>query len=264
MISYLPGKVQKHRYLYSVLAILLISHACLAQALETKRPSHVSKVIDGDTLILSSGQHVRLLGINAPELTRKNKQGEAGGYDAYVWLEKQVEKKSVALEFDQQRQDKYGRQLAHIFTLDGKHVNLDMVRNGYAIASIIPPNVKYTRALLLAQEAAERQQLGLWREPAYAPVDLVKAQADRHYGWKRIRVTVSAVVEDREKDKNFVRLVIQKNADIRIPRANLGYFPEVDTYVGQKLEVRGWLSRRKGHYSVLIRHPSALVRLASH
>jgi endonuclease YncB( thermonuclease family) len=264
MFTYLPGKVQKHGYVYAVLAVLFISQACLAQALQARSLHYVSKVIDGDTLILSSGQHVRLLGINAPELTRKNRQGEAGGYDAYIWLEKQVEKKSVALEFDQQHQDKYGRQLAHVFSVDGKHVNLDMVRYGHAIASVIPPNVKYTRALLTAQQAAERQQLGLWKEPSYAPVGLLKAQADRQSGWKRMVATVSAVINDRGKDKNFARLIIHDNADIRIPRANLGYFPELGTYLGQKLEIRGWLSKRRGHYSVLIRHPSAMVRLANY
>ncbi len=241
---------------------------CLAlhQSIQAESPAgpaihFVSKVIDGDTLVLGNGQHVRLLGINAPELARNNKPGEAGGQAAYLWLKQQVERRQVAIRFDQQLKDRYGRLLAHVFTLDGIHINLALVDQGHAFTSIIPPNIQYSSELLLAQQAASNAALGLWGEPDYTPVDIDKALNDHGYGWKRMLAVPESVVDDRRRDRNFIRLIINDKADIRIPRNHSSHFPNMDTYVGQKLEIRGWISRRNGHFSILVRHPSALVRL---
>jgi hypothetical protein len=41
----------------------------------------------------------------------------------------------------------------------------------------------------------------------------------------------------------------------------LKLFPDLNDYIGQKIEVRGWLNRTKKHFSMLIRHPSAIKAL---
>jgi hypothetical protein len=58
-----------------------------------------------------------------------------------------------------------------------------------------------------------------------------------------------------------LRLSLAKNIDIRIPKANLDLFPELETYLGKPLEIRGWASRSKQHFSILIQHPSAIIVL---
>ena len=63
-----------------------------------------------------------------------------------------------------------------------------------------------------------------------------------------------------KKTKKYNRLIVSDKVDIRIPKANVGLFPKLDSYLGHALEVRGWASRKKGHYSILIRHPSAIIR----
>ena len=42
----------------------------------------VKWVNDGDTIVLSDGQHVRYIGINAPEIAHDNHKAEAFGYAA--------------------------------------------------------------------------------------------------------------------------------------------------------------------------------------
>ncbi|MDT8371981.1 MAG: thermonuclease family protein, partial [Gammaproteobacteria bacterium] len=80
---------------------------------------HVAKVYDGDTIILKNGQHVRLLGINTPEIDSHFHQGEQGGEQAKKWLQQKIESRDVYLEFDQQQRDKYDRTLAHVFLENG-------------------------------------------------------------------------------------------------------------------------------------------------
>jgi Staphylococcal nuclease homologue len=87
----------------------------------------VTRVIDGDTLVLDSGEHIRLLGINAPETTTKEKYSE----DAKKRLNELVENKTVTLEFGKERYDKYNRLLAYIF-LGNENVNIELVRERLA------------------------------------------------------------------------------------------------------------------------------------
>ncbi len=63
----------------------------------------VESVIDGDNLILETGQSVRLIGINAPERGKEN-------FDkAKEKLDKMATGKKVYLEYDRYQDDKYGR-----------------------------------------------------------------------------------------------------------------------------------------------------------
>ncbi|MDZ7586891.1 MAG: thermonuclease family protein [Patescibacteria group bacterium] len=66
----------------------------------------VSGVIDGDNLVLESGQSVRLIGINAPERGKEN-------FDkAKEKLDKLATGKKVYLEYDRTQDDQFGRIMA--------------------------------------------------------------------------------------------------------------------------------------------------------
>ena len=46
----------------------------------------VTRIFDGDTVMLEDGRKIRLLGINTPEIKHKNQNTEAGGESAKRWL----------------------------------------------------------------------------------------------------------------------------------------------------------------------------------
>ena len=85
----------------------------------------VSEVIDGDTVKLSNGEFVRLLGINAPE------KGQKFYEEAKYKLSKLLKNKKIILESDARDRDYYGRLLRYVF-VDGTLINVEMVREGYA------------------------------------------------------------------------------------------------------------------------------------
>lgn len=116
---------------------------------------YVEKVVDGDTLILEDGQKVRLLGINAPE------KGELFYEEAKARLKELVEGKSVYLEYDKKKRDRYGRRLAHLFA-GGKHINALLVEEGLATAFFIAPNFKYKEKILNAEKRAFERRRGIW------------------------------------------------------------------------------------------------------
>jgi len=234
-----------------------------AQALELKLGAsydYVDRVYDGDTILLQEGRRVRLLGINAPEIESRYKTEEAGGAIARDWLREHIEGRKVRLEFDKERYDPYKRSLAHVFTVEGEHLNLRLVQEGLAVVNIIPPNLKYSGVLVRAQEQAEAAKRGLWDMPDYAPQPIEGVvQGAYRRGWQRYQ----GVMEKLKEGRKYLRLFFNNSVDLRIPQDYLPLFEEPERYLTQKVEVRGWVSRRGGHYSILVHHPSAL-KLLSH
>lgn len=125
----------------------------------------VQRVVDGDTVRLSGGDSVRLIGINAPELHHPRLGAQPGGQEAKDHLQDMVEGKDLRLEYDVERYDRYGRTLAYLW-LDGKLVNLQMVSDGYATAYTVPPNVKYENRFRDAETEAREASRGLWAHGA--------------------------------------------------------------------------------------------------
>lgn len=215
----------------------------------------VQKVYDGDTVVLNDGRKVRLLGINTPEVKHRDKMADAGGDEAKEWLKGRLLNKKVRLVTDAETSDKYHRTLAHLFTEQKDHVNVQLVEAGLAEVSLYPPNLLYAEELLKAQDKAEHQQRGIWQRPEYAAIPVARLSAGEHSGWTRIVGTVTHIRYARK----FVYLELSNLVDLRIELKWLSLFPDIDGYSGKTIEARGWLNKNKGgHLSMLIRHPSAL------
>jgi micrococcal nuclease len=120
----------------------------------------VADVIDGDTLELTTGERVRLLGTNAPE------KGEYYYNESKNKLKQLVEGKNVSLEKDVIDKDRYNRLLRYVF-LDNTFVNLELVKEGYSTVYIIPPNIKYSKEFLEAENEAKKNEIGVWKTSAY-------------------------------------------------------------------------------------------------
>ncbi len=137
----------------------------------------VSRVVDGDTLKLESGEKVRLIGIDTPEMHESNKlyrDSQRTGQDtsaiqklgqrAYEFTKKLVEGKRVSLEFDVEKYDKYNRLLAYAYiNKEGTFVNAEIIKQGYASLMSIPPNVKYADLFLKLYQEARKNKRGLWK-----------------------------------------------------------------------------------------------------
>lgn len=214
----------------------------------------VKKIFDGDTILLTNGTKIRLLGINTPEVEIRNKSAQPFGDEAKQWLEKALLDQKVYLIMDVEKKDKYGRTLAHVFTQTRRHINLELVEKGLATVNIHPPSLKYTDELLLAQDQAESKKIGLWQHEQYQSKSTLSLEGKRLKGWQRLFGEIVGVRESRK----YVYLEFSKLLDARIARKHLSYFPDISTYLHKTIEVRGWLSRRKKHFSMLIRHPSAI------
>ena len=214
----------------------------------------VKRVYDGDTISLVNNQRVRLLGINTPEVEGRHKNSEPGGIAAKEWLQQQLESGQVYLEFDEEKQDRYKRLLAHLYLPNGTHLNVALVKNGLAVVNLIPPNLNHADKLIQAQNKAQKEKLGIWSRPEYAPKPLT-AITKKYFGWNRYSGTPTSI----KKGRKYTRLIFNDKTDFRIANKHLHLFPKLDTYLDKSLEIHGWMSRKRNRYSILIQHPSALI-----
>ncbi len=214
----------------------------------------VKRVFDGDTVMLEDGHKIRLLGINTPEVQHRDKMADAGGEEARLWLMNKLQHAKVRIEIDAEKADKYGRTLAHLFTEEKEYINLSLVKAGLAEVNIYPPNLRYANELLAAEKQAEKAKLGIWQRPEYAAIPLSSLTEAGHPGWTRMLGKVVSIRNTRK----YIYLEFSSQVDARIERKWLSLFPDVNDYLYKTVEIRGWLNKSKNHFSLLIRHPSAI------
>lgn len=134
----------------------------------------VRSITDGDTFRCTDGVRVRLLLIDTPERNQVP-HGAAATRALQSLLSPGDE---VTLESDVQPTDRYGRTLAYVYLADGRMVNEEMARMGYAVALVFPPNVRHVERIRKAVETARERKLGLWRGSAFEclPADRRRAR----------------------------------------------------------------------------------------
>ncbi len=118
----------------------------------------VLRVVDGDTIVVEGGEHVRYLGVDAPET---HGTPECYGREATERNRQLVEGKRVRLEADRRDRDRYGRLLRWVW-VDGTLVNEQLIREGYATVYRDEPAAKYMDRLLAAEAEARGRGAGLW------------------------------------------------------------------------------------------------------
>jgi endonuclease YncB( thermonuclease family) len=126
----------------------------------------VSYVIDGDTLDLTDGRRVRLLGIDAPEAGFDGEEPEPWAAESTQWLRDRVEGRPVRLRIDEVEKDRYGRTLAWIFDEQATLINRQMLAEGQArlLADFGLP-IDLEPSLRAAESEARLAKLGLWGLP---------------------------------------------------------------------------------------------------
>lgn len=115
----------------------------------------VSHVFDGDTFKLSTGETIRLIGLNAPE------SGQSCSLEATAKLKEFVLGKEVTLEQDVSDKDQYDRLLRYVY-VDYTFVNLEMVRLGLAHKYEYGSNTKYSAQFEQAENEAKQNEGCLW------------------------------------------------------------------------------------------------------
>lgn len=82
------------------------------------------------------------MGVDTPEIDWENNQSEFYAEEARKFTIENLTGENVILEFDQEKEDHYGRTLAYLIH-DGENFNQKLLENGYASLMIVEPNDYY-------------------------------------------------------------------------------------------------------------------------
>lgn len=212
----------------------------------------VKEVIDGDTVRLENGDVLRYVGIDTPEVRKR--KGDSWEYapqpfslEAREFNRNLVEGRSVTVELDVQRRDKYRRLLGYVF-INGTFVNAELVKEGLAVCYARPPNVRYAESFFDSQRKARREGKGLWSECEPVPPE----EAMNHIG--KIQV-----VRGRVKDVVYKAKTVflnfgkdwRKDFTVTVFKDSLKFFRDrgIDSlsfYKGKTVEVFGRIRERNG------------------
>ena len=144
-----------------VVIVILSFMASLNQSAYAASDTQIRNVYDGDTLTLITGERIRLLQIDTPELSPSECYGEEAR-QALIKLMSQPGKLTLKKDPSLDSVDRYGRLLRYVFK-GNTNINLKLVEAGAAAPYFYrSERGAYSKSLLKAAQVAQRKNLGLW------------------------------------------------------------------------------------------------------
>ncbi len=128
---------------------------------------NVARVIDGDTFVMTDSQHVRMLGIDTPELKDKDSFYVFYANKAKELTDSLINKKRVKLTFDGSTRDMFGRILAYVWLTDkagrdSLFIQAELLKAGYARIRYYTEDKKYYEIFYNLRSTAMKNNLGIW------------------------------------------------------------------------------------------------------
>lgn len=225
----------------------------------------VSRVIDGNTLVLEDGREVRLAAVDVPPLDAS----APGGAGAKATLDALVGGDELVLRKAEFPADRYGRLFGYAYAVrDGEEIFAqgELVSAGFARVADRIGNRSCAAELLGREKAARIGKLGLWAEPYYHPLD-AENPADVLARRGLFTLVEGRVVSVRESgatiyvnfgrrwSESFAVTVLKRN-ERNFTAAGLN-LPALE---GRRVRVRGWIEVRgaAGSPEITVDHPEQI------
>jgi len=218
----------------------------------------VTAVIDGDTLVLAGGVHLRLIGINCPELAHGADPAEPLADAARDRLAQLVLDQEVRVETGAESRDRHGRLLAHVFRDDGSDVQAALLEAGLAQVIAIPPNIEHLQRYRAVEADARSAGRGIWGH-SYFKAMPASALADDSGGFRRVSGTVQRVGMSRK----YVYLDLAPDFSVMITHTDWQrwFHGRPERWRGRRVEVRGWITRYNAALHMRVHHPAMIETL---
>lgn len=169
-----------------LVAVLLVLAACTPPSLlpdmQPGETGRVTRIIDGDALVLDTGQSVRLVSIEAPAMYPEDGTPAPHAGESARRLEDMALGRRVQLFYPGLTRDRYDRALAHVVTIDGAGprlwLNMEMIETGTAWVRLYPSTAARGQDLLAREAEARAARQGLWARSDYAVRGAAQIETD--------------------------------------------------------------------------------------
>jgi endonuclease YncB( thermonuclease family) len=246
------------------------SHAASCQL---SPPEHgtIAQVKDAETLELTDGTMVRLIGAKTP-------QAPLGWRGADPWPFVQEAKDTVTslamgadveLRFGGNQTDRHGYKLAQVFVVKGgtpQWLQQELVKAGLALVYSFPDNRACAAELLTLEAEARAAKRGIWNSWAYRVLDASDAEriARLSHSYQLVEGVVAEIGEVRGRlYLNFTQdwrtdftIAVEPKDVASFTAAGL----DLKSLKGKRVRVRGWLEWRNGPM-IVADHPEQIELL---
>lgn len=121
----------------------------------------MTRVIDGDTIVVDTVGTVRLIGVDTPETVDPREPVGCYGPEASAFTRAVASGQMVTLDYDVDRFDRFERTLAYVYLSDGTFLNATLVEQGYGRAYTVFP-FRYLDQFRALERDARDARRGLW------------------------------------------------------------------------------------------------------
>jgi micrococcal nuclease len=234
-----------------VFVLLLAARTVAAADAETAR---VVRAYDGDSVWLTDGREVRLIGVNTPELGRDGTPDQPLAETARARTDTLVRGRTVRLVYDAERFDHYGRTLAYVVLADGRDLQRLLIREGLGWFIAVSPNVARLDDYRSAETEARAAGRGIWSRPEYEPIPAERL-THRDTGFRRIIGTVWRVND--HGDWALLRLTRR----FALTMSHRHDTPSPTSFAGKRILARGWVTEYKNRLRMRVTDPAMLQTL---
>jgi micrococcal nuclease len=238
----------------ALIGMMPANAACDISGFET---GAVAAILDGETLRLTDGRTVRLIGAKAPRppLGWRGDQPWPFVEEAKARLESLALGKPVELGFAGRRSDRHGNLLAQVFVPTGGGrlwLQQELVAGGMARVYSFPDNRACVDELLAREAEARSERRGLWTASAYRIVgalDLERLGRLIHT-YQLVEGRVVAVGEGAGRIYLNFEADWRRDFTVSVERKQASRFAasgiDLKALTGRRLRVRGTLAWRNG------------------
>ena len=223
---------------------------------------YCTAVIDGDTIRLEDGVTVRLIGIDAPELS------QPGGEMSRQYLAQLIQGKRITLDTGYEDRDKYNRLLRFVY-IDNLCINEEMIRQGYAEARYLSPDDPLRGYYIQLEIEAETAKAGLWSDNIFQPRSDLNwdglpvidwSDADKYYNQY---VIVEGTIVKTYDSGIVCFLNFHRNYSYFTAVIFASDFPEFTMspesfYSGKRVHVIGIIKMYKGSPEIIVKTPNQI------
>ncbi|MFH2138457.1 MAG: thermonuclease family protein [Candidatus Omnitrophota bacterium] len=168
--------------MFNILSVFAQSSSRKSRSLsEGFYPLSVCEIIDAETMKLSDGQVIKLIGIDTPEFEKSGKLYaeakmagipvevfEVMGNEAVMFVRSLVTDKKIRIELDEQEKNLYGVLLVYVFLLEPGEgeifLNEKIIEQGYSRFIDTSPNLRFSNLFKKTFQLASQKATGLWKQ----------------------------------------------------------------------------------------------------
>jgi micrococcal nuclease len=178
----------------------------------------VLRVVDGDTVdvrVNGNQERVRILNIDTPESVDPNRPKECLSDEATAFTARLLaEGDIVSLEYDEEREDRYGRTLAHVRLADGSLVSSELARAGLGVPAVFGSNDAKIAEVDEAFLEADAARSGFF-DPTQECTPAAQAAASEQALTQAMQVDPGSSVADATAATVAVAAILESQAEFR-------------------------------------------------